>query len=446
MLDTVIVGAGFAGLSAARALIAEGRGDFVVLEARDRVGGRAKPGKIGDISVDLGGMWMAPSQTRLKSLADHYRVQNYTTHLDGNAVFRIGTRERLGPREDLSRLLGIAGGLAYLFAKWKLERRMALLDSDRPWAHPEAEQLDATTMETWIARNVLHPFARIAFRTICTSLLCAEPSQVSLLFFLNYIKSAGGLEVLISADTGGAQSLMFHGGVHQISRFMADEIGGRLHLNAPVTRIEWRDEGVTVHSGSSTFTARKAIIAIPPTLLHRINFTPTLPQPKVAIHDRLFMGSSIKFWVLYKTPFWRERGLNGMILRDDVPMTPVMDVSPPNQQNGLLVGFFDGDRAKQNADLTAEDRRAAVVGMLAEHFGSEALEPMEYLDHDWTGEEWSGGCYGAYAPPGVMVPYGESLRTPIGPLHWAGTETSSRWTGYIEGAIRSGERAAAEIV
>ncbi len=105
VLDTVIIGAGFAGLSAARALMAEGRGDFVVLEARDRVGGRTKPGKIGDISIDLGGMWMAPSQTRLKSLTDHYRVRNYPTHLDGNAIFRIGNRERLGPREDISRLL-----------------------------------------------------------------------------------------------------------------------------------------------------------------------------------------------------------------------------------------------------------------------------------------------------------------------------------------------------
>ncbi len=323
---------------------------------------------------------------------------------------------------------------------------MALLDTSQPWAHPEAEQLDATTMETWIARNVIHPFARTAFRTICTSLLCAEPSQVSLLFFLHYIKSGGGLDVLISADTGGAQSLMFHGGVHQISCFMADEIGDRLHLDAPVTTIEWHDAGVTVHSGASTFTARTAILAIPPTLLHRIKFTPTLPQPKVAIHDRLFMGSSIKFWVLYKTPFWREMGLNGMILRDDVPMTPVMDVSPPGQKNGLLVGFFDGDRAIQNADLTVEERRATVLRLLVEHLGPEASEPLDYVDHDWADEEWSGGCYGAYAPPGVFAPYGESLRTPIGPLHWASTETSSRWAGYIEGAIRSGERAAREIL
>jgi monoamine oxidase len=446
VLDTVIIGAGFAGLAAARTLMNEGRGDFVVLEARDRVGGRTKPGTIGGIPIDLGGMWMGPTQTRLKSLADHYGVRSYPTHLDGNAIFRIGRRERLGPREDPSRLFGIVGGLAYLFAKWKLERRMAPLDTNQPWAHPDAEQLDSTTVETWMAQNVLHPLPRAAFRTICNSLLCAEPSQVSLLFFLHYIKSGGGLDVLISADTGGAQNLVFHGGVHQISRFMADDIGGRLHLNAPVTMIEWHDGGVTVRSEAGTFTARKAIIAISPTLMHRITFTPTLPQPKVAVHDRLFMGSSIKFWVLYKTPFWRDMGLNGTILRDDVAMTPVMDVSPPGQENGLLVGFFDADRAVDNADLSVGGRRAIVLEMLAEHFGPEASEPLDYVDHDWTDEEWSGGCYGAFAPPGVFAPYGERLRKPIGPLHWAGTETSPQWTGYIEGAIQSGERAAGEIL
>ena len=446
MLDTVIIGAGFAGLSAARTLMAKGQRNFVVLEARDRVGGRTKAGKIGDISIDLGGMWMAPTQTRLKRLAAHYRVRPYPTYLFGNAIFRIGKRERQGPREDLSRIFGIGGGLGYLFARWQLERLLAPLDINQPWAHPKAKRLDATTVEMWIARNVLHPLPRAAFRTVCTTLLCAEPSQVSLLFFLHYIKSGGGLEVLISADTGGAQNLMFHGGVHQISRFMAVEIGDRLHLQAPVTTIEWHDGGVTVQSGAGTFTARKAIIAIPPTLFHGIRFTPALPQPKVAVHDRLFMGSSIKFWVLYNTPFWRDMGLNGTILRDDMPATPIMDVSPPGQDQGLLVGFFDGDRAIQHADLPVEKRRAIVLDLLAEHFGPKALEPLDYVDHDWTSEEWSGGCYGAYAPPGVFARYGEGLRTPVGPLHWAGTETSARWTGYIEGAIRSGERAAGEIL
>ncbi len=444
VLDTVIVGAGFAGLSAARALMSEGR-DFVILEARDRVGGRTKPGTLGDLRIDLGGMWMAPMQTRLKRLAAHYRIRPYPTYLEGDAIFRIGARERTGPREDLSRLFGIGGGLAYLFARWKLDRLMRPLDVAQPWAHPEARALDATTVETWIARNVHHPLPRAAFRTVCTTLLCAEPSQVSLLFFLHYLKAGGGIDVLISSDTGGAQNLLFHGGIHQISRLMADELGQRLHLEAPVTRIAWRDGAVTVTSDKGTFTARKAIIAVPPTLLRRIEFTPRLPSAKSVLHDRVAMGSSIKFWLLYARPFWRDKGLNGTILRDDVPAKPVMDVSPPGQDKGVLVGFFDGASAVDHADLASAERRDVVTAILAEHFGPEALHPIDYADHDWTGEEWSGGCYGAYAPPGLFARHGRELRTAIGPLHWAGTETSSHWTGYIEGAIGSGERAAQEV-
>ena len=446
MLDTVIIGAGFAGLSAAKTFMAQGQENFVVLEARDRVGGRTKPGAIGNIEIDLGGMWMAPTQTSLKRLAAHYRVRPYPSYLDGNAIFRMAKRERQGPREDISKLFGIWGGLAYLLARWKLDRLMAQIDVTQPWAHPDANRLDRTTVETWIKWNVLHPVPRAAFRTVCVTLLCAEPSQVSLLFFLHYLKSGEGLDVLVSSDTGGAQNLLFHGGVHQISRLMADEVGDRLHLDAPVSAIEWQEGAVTVHSAGGTFTSRKVIITIPPTLLKRIGFSPALPQPKATLHERLSMGSSIKFWVLYKTPFWREMGLNGTILRDDAPIKPVIDVTPPDQSQGLLVGFFDGDDAIEHADLPSDDRRSIVLQILAEHFGSEALSPLAYVDHDWADEEWSGGCYGAYAPPGIFAHYAGNLRPPIGPLHWAGSETSSEWTGYIEGAILSGERAAEEIL
>lgn len=445
MTKTVIIGAGFAGLSAAKSLMERGDDDFVVLEARDRVGGRTKAGTLGDLAIDLGGMWMSPSQNRLKFLAASYKVRTYPTHLNGNAVFRIGGKERHGRREKLDGILGIWGGLAYLRARRNLERMMAPLDCDAPWRHPEAERLDAITVEHWIRTNLHHPQLNAAFRTVCTTVFCAEASQISMLFFLHYLKSGGGLDVLISSDRGGAQNLMFHGGLHQISRRMADEIGDRLHLNTPVDSLEWSNDGAVVTSPSGSWTARRVIVAVPQTLHNRIRFSPALPRFKKALHDRLVMGSSIKFWVLYDSPFWRDAGLNGMILRDDTPATPIMDVSPPGQDKGVLSGFFDGDHALLHADRPAEDRRKIVLDTIAEHFGNRARTPLAYTDHDWTGEHWSGGCYGAFAPPGVLTGYGAWLRAPIGPLHWAGTETSARWTGYVEGAIRSGERAAAEV-
>ena len=445
LFDTVIIGAGFAGLAAAASLLARAEGSFVLLEARDRPGGRTKAGKLGAFTVDLGGMWMAPSQTRLRTLAASYGLETYSTHLDGKAIFRIAGKEAHGPREQLNPLLGPFGGLAYLKSCRQLDRLMAPLDCARPWAHPAARQLDATTVENWIQRNVRHPVLASAYRTVCRNLLCGEASQVSMLFFVHYLKSGGGLEVLTSSDTGGAQNIMFHGGVHQLALRMAEAIGDRLRLETPVHAVRWNEERAVVESASGTFVARKLIIAIPPTLISRIAFSPSLPPFKAALHERAVMGSAIKFWMLYETPFWRDQGFNGMILQDDAPATPIMDVTPPGQKNGMLVGFFDGNVALEHACLSREARRDIVLEILADHFGSAARHPLAYLDHDWTGALWSKGCYGAFMPPGLLSEYGEWLHRSIGPLHWAGTETSSTWTGYIEGAIRSGERAAAEV-
>ncbi len=446
MLGTVIIGAGFAGLSAAASLRARGDDSFVVLEARDRPGGRTKAGKLGELIVDLGGMWMAPSQTRLNKLVATYGIETYPTHLDGNAIFRLGGKVAQGPREDLSRLLGLLGGFAYLRSRWQLNRLMGPLDIERPWDHPDAKHLDAMTVEDWIVSNIRHSVLASAFRMVCKNLLCGEASQISMLFFLYYLKSGGGLDVMISSDTGGAQNTLMYGGTHQLAQRMADELGDRLWLNTAVHSIRWSNDHVEVESADHTFVARKVIIAVPPELISDIAFSPRLPPFKTALSERSIMGSAIKFWVLYETPFWRDQGLNGTICQDDWPATPIMDVTPPNQTNGVLVGFFDGGAALTHADFSHEARRDVVLETLTDHFGPLARQPLAYLDHDWTSARWSKGCYGAFTPPGILAGYGEWLRRPIGPLHWAGTETSPIWTGYIEGAIRSGERAAAEVL
>lgn len=226
---------------------------------------------------------------------------------------------------------------------------------------------------------------------------------------------------------------------------MSDELGDRLHLGEPARRIEWTVDGVKVQTDNGNWEGQRAIIAIPP-LLPKIEFSPALPQPKSRFNDHMNMGSAIKFWVAYERPFWREQDFNGLVARDDCPCTPVMDVTPTGTDLGVLAGFFDGDHAVRHGDMSSEDRRDIVLEMLAEHFSEQARSPIEYVDADWTAEEWSRGCYGACAPPGTFSHYGEWLRKPTGPITWAGTETSPVWTGYIEGAIRSGERAAAEVM
>lgn len=446
MTNVVIVGAGFAGLSAARRLRERGMDDVVVVEARSRVGGRTKHGQIAGVDIDLGGMWMGPTQTRLKALAEEYGIATYPTWLDGKSVVRLAGKEHHGLGEDFEEIFTAADKMQYLW----LERRLAALSRDvdvqAPWRHPRATELDSMTLESWVTRNARSPRLRSLFRLLCLSLLCAEASQVSMLFFLHYVKSGDGLDVLASAAAGGAQNYLFQGGLHGIGRAMADELGDRLLLEQPVDRIEWSDDEVNVQTSSAVHAARAAIVAVPPTLLPGIDFDPFLPQPRQRLNQRLAMGSAIKFWVAYERPFWREQGFNGMVVRDDVPCSPCFDVTPPGTEAGLIAGFFDANHAIDHTEAGVDGRREMVVTMLAEHFGPAARTPRDYVDVDWSATRWSNGCYGNFAPPGVYAHFAEWLRRPVGPIQWAGTETSPRWTGYVEGAIRSGESAADAVL
>lgn len=445
MYDVVIIGAGFAGLSAARSLHERGIDNIRVLEARDRVGGRTKAGKIAGLDIDLGGMWLGPTQTRLAQLAEQYQVRTYPTYLEGKAVVRLDGKTHFGVRESIDGLFGWRDAMSYVSASRKFRKLVAQIDCTAPWNHPDAQALDTLTVEQWLIQNVKSRRLKQLYRLLCYSLFCAESSQISMLFFLHYIKSGDGFDVIVSADSGGAQNYLFHGGVHQIAGKMAEELADTLTLNAPVHKIDWSETGARIHTGDATYAARQAIVCVPPPLLPKIAFEPALPQPKMALHAKLAMGSAIKYWVVYERPFWRERGFNGSVLRDDAPCSPCYDVSPPEQDKGVIAGFFDGDHALHHGDHGPDARRDIVLAMLAEHFGEQALDPIDYVDADWTAETWSGGCYGAYAAPGIYARYGEWLRRPIGTLSWAGTETSPRWTGYIDGAIRSGERAAEEV-
>ena len=444
-LDAVVIGAGFSGLNAARILRGEGK-NIVVLEARDRVGGRTKHGQIAGHDIDLGGMWLAPSQVRLAELADRMNVGRYPTYLAGKSVLTMAGKTGLVNGEDFTEFLTIQEKIqAYLLLR-KINHLLSALDEVDPWGSPQSKKLDSTSVEIWLCEATKSERLRSLIRVICASLFCAETSQISLLFFLNYLKGGGGLESMISADTGGGQNLLFHGGVHQIARNMAQELGSALHLNEPVHSIDVSNGIAVVNTQSAQFWAKRVIVAVPPTLTNKINFNPPLPSAQTALHTRLSMGSVIKFWIAYPTPFWRQKGFNGSIVRDDRPASPCFDVSPPNCELGLIAGFFEADHAIHAGDSNTLHRRETVIAMLAAHFGEQALNPLDYIDVDWSREEWSKGCYGAFAPPGVMSHYGSSIRTPHHSIHWAGTETATQWAGYIEGALQAGERAAQEVL
>jgi monoamine oxidase len=280
----------------------------------------------------------------------------------------------------------------------------------------------------------------------CEAVWAADPADVSLLHFLAYARAAGGLEPLISTE-GGAQQTRIAGGSQRISLALADELGSETVVpGQPVRRIAHGDDGVTVHAESLTVRARRAIVAISPALAGRLVYDPPLPAARDQLTQRMPNGSVIKCMAIYDAPFWREAGLSGQATSDVGPVKVTYDNSPPDGSPGVLLGFLEGNAARALSRASAADPRAAVVGCFARFFGPQAAIPRDYVDKDWSAEEFTRGCYGAFLPPNTWTAFGPALRVPIGPLHWAGAETATTWTGYMDGAIRSGEDAAKAVL
>lgn len=439
----MIVGAGLAGLAAARALAAAGR-DVVVLEARDRVGGRTYTVTAGDgAPLDLGGQWIGPTQDRIAALATAVGVATFPTYVDGsNIQWRAGQRTTYDGPIPMTDPVAAADAVEALYT---LNFMAWAVPLEAPWEAANAAEWDAQTAATWIAEHVPSEEARRLLTLSVQAVFSAEPRDLSFLHLLFYIHAAGGLDKL-TGTTGGAQERRFVAGAQEVSNRVAAALDERVVLGAPVHRVTQRESGVTVESDRLTVEAGRAIIAIPPTLAGRLRYRPALPALRDQLTQRVPMGTVIKAQCRYDTPFWRAQGLSGMATSDEGPVRVVFDNSPADGRSGILLGFVEGDEGRYWMGRPVAERRAAVLACLARYFGDRAAEPREYIEQDWASEEYTRGCYAGYMPPGVWSAYGPALRAPIGRLHWAGTETATGWNGYMDGAVRSGERAAAEAL
>lgn len=443
-LDMAVIGSGFAGLNAA--LVARQAGLRVaVVEARDRVGGRTKPGMLAGATVDLGGQWVGPAHRRLLALAARHGVATEPQFEAGAKL--IDYRGRVRRYEGLIPALPLLALLETDRVMKRIERLAASLSASSPWAAPDAATLDRRTVASWLDRHVRTRGARALMEIAVRAVFSAEPAEISMLFFLSYVRASDGLEPLISV-TGGAQQDRFRGGLHQLSERLADEVGREtIRLSTAVTGIEQDGDGVTLRlAGGDALRARRAVIAIPLALLPRIGATPAWPALRAGLAQRSPMGSVIKCHVAYETPFWRARGLSGEIVSDEGPFSPIFDGTPAGATHGVLTGFLEGEAARVWTGRPVEERKRAVIETIARSLGPEALKPIDYADNDWLAEEWSGGCYAGLMAPATMTAFGPAIREPTGLAHFAGTETAMEATGYVEGALESGERAAREII
>ncbi len=442
--DVAVVGAGLAGLTAARAIVAAGR-EPIVLEARDRVGGRTLNADIGDGKVvEIGGQWVGPTQDRIAALAGDLGVETFPTYAEGANVLRIDDRSRQYsgtiPRLNPLALIDVARALR------KLNRLSRDIDPHAPWETTDAAKLDAVSLGAWVDRTMWSSTAKRLMRIAVRTIWGAEPEELSMLHVGFYLRAGGSFELIADVE-GGAQQDRFVGGSQLVSIRAAEELGDRVLLSAPVRRIEHRADGVVVHAGGGVEArCRRAIIAVPPALAAGIEFAPDLPPDRKQISQRMPPGSMVKTTAVYERPFWRDDGLSGEGVNEQGPVVATFDNSPPEGSPGVLVGFVGGRDAREFAKLGKSERRQAALGCFEALFGPKARAAEQYIEQDWSAEQWSGGGPVANFATGGWTAVGAALREPVGPLHWAGTETATKWCGYMDGAVQSGERAAAEVL
>jgi monoamine oxidase len=441
--DVVIVGAGLAGLTAGRRLTGAGV-ETILLEARDRVGGRVHGLDLGGgAAVELGGQWAGAGHTRLLALAEEFGLATFPTPMEGESIVEWeGENHRyegLVPRKFPITLADFGQSAV------RLERLAEQVDLDAPWHTPRAGALDSETFASWVRRNVALPATARIWRTVTGLVWTCEPKEISLLHILFYIKTSGGLEYLLETE-GGAQDARFVGGSQQIPMRMAESLGDRVRTSTPVRGIAQNDEGVWVLADRADLTARRVIVALPPALRHRLAYSPALPTAHDQMCQRMPGGSVTKCIALYDEPFWRADGLSGFAWSVTGPVTAVFDNSPPDGDPWMLMAFVEGTHSRRLDRLDPTVRRDEVVEALARLFGPRARDTIGYHDMSWAAEEWTRGCYAGNFVPGGWTEFGPALREPVGRIHWASTELATAYAGYMEGAIRSGERAADEVL
>lgn len=438
-----MVGAGLAGLAAARRLRKEGR-DPVVLEARDRVGGRTLNQDLGDGRVvEMGGQWIGPTQDRMYELASDLGVSIFPTYDEGDEIVVLDGKARRYSGELPK--LGALATADFVQLVSRIERLAKRIPVERPWEAPRARRWDRVTAGTWLDRASRTRRARELLELYLEAIFAADTASFSLLHLLFYVRSGTSFEILAGIE-GGAQQDRFVGGSQRVAIELAEPLADAVVLGAPVLRILQDRDSVVAETPGLEVRAQRAIVSVPPALALGIAFDPPLPAGRHQLYQRMPQGTVTKINLVYEEPWWRDQGLKGFAAAPRGLVELTADNSPPEGSPGVLVAFVQGEKARWLARHDEATRRKAVASAVTGSLGPRAASPVAYHELDWSAEPWTRGCYGGRFTPGTWTQLGPLLREPVGRIHWAGTETSAVWNGYMEGAVRSGERAADEVI
>lgn len=434
--DVVIIGAGLAGLTAADKLTQAGY-QVIVVEGRDRVGGRIKTIDVAGLKVDAGATWVGPHHEAIRDLALRLDTPLVPQVRPGKSVFSFDSERQVEDEEPQN-----PEATDDLYRAFNAIQILADdIPVAAPWQHPDAAYLETLSLSEWLTSISVLESTRKFFNVLSLVHWGAPVADVSLFNVIRYIKCFGTIEVMLKVE-GGDQQDRIKGTAHGLVNKFADTINAQILVNAPAEHILTDEGHVTVKTAQHAIRARYALITASPAHRSSIKFTPPLPEQYYGLSRSWRLGALSKAFVAYKHPFWREEGLSGESVSDGETVFLTFDVTPVEETPAVLMVFCD---ARGFDGFTQEERRRRVLSDLVHLYGDRANEPIDYADFAWGNDTFAAGGPNPAVGPKAWMTFGPYLSEPVGLIHWAGTETAHETSGTMNGAILSGQRAAEEI-
>lgn len=450
-VDVVVIGAGLSGLIAARTLKRQGK-TVRVLEAKDHIGGRMVNQRVaGDGVIDLGGQWGGKTHHRFAALADELKLNRYPSFYDGQGIFHWnGKAFPTDLFSDFKRTIGFSDPKTIALPESEKEAALALwselfalastISPDRPWTSPHAQQLDTTPVSQWLVERNASPLAQWMFGWLCRGggAQVFEPYEASMLHL--------AWSLAVSPPQESPEDWLLYDGAGEVAKRLAAELGTAVYCNAPVSKLEQNAAGLNVMYGDcQTLHAQAAVVAIPPALRLKIDYEPALAPRFVQLMQRTPAPSKWKVLAVYARAFWREQGFCAAGAGNLSVLEQTADSCPPSGSPGIIASFVSGHRIGAFSQLSDQQQRELILQDLVSYWGDEAGRPLELVIKRWTEDPWQTGGYGMARTPGAWTAFGSTWQDSHGTIFWAGTEQSTRWPGYFEGAIEAGLTAAEQV-